>query len=148
MQKTLSHVPQGLVPLIPQLVTKDAARLLQFLETAFGAKIGGQMPGPDGKGVMHAHLFIEGLPLFVAEPFGQAAPTKANLFVYLKDVDGAVKRAEQAGAKVLAPPNDMPWGDRWALVEDPFGNQWQLAKHVEDIPPEEIMKRMARKQGA
>jgi PhnB protein len=147
MSKSSSYIPQGLVPLIPQVVTKDAATLLPFLEAAFGAKVGGQMPWPNGKGVMHAHLFIEGSPLYVAEPFGQAAPTKTNLFVYLKDVDAAVERAEKAGAKVLAPAKDMPWGDRWALVEDPFGNQWQLATHVEDVPPEEMMKRMGRMAG-
>ena len=55
-----------------------------------------------------------------------------------------VKRAEQAGAKVVAPPNDMPWGDRWGMVQDPFGNTWQVATHIEDVPPDEMKRRMSQ----
>jgi PhnB protein len=144
MSNTVPHVPTGLVPVIPQLVVKDARKLLAFLESAFGAQIRDTMPTHDGKGIMHGHLTIEGVTLFIAEPFGPAPVTTANTFVYVRDVDATVKRAVEAGAKLIAPVADMPWGDRWGMVQDAFGNTWQIATHVEDVPPDEMKRRMAQ----
>jgi uncharacterized glyoxalase superfamily protein PhnB len=135
-------VPEGLTPLIPQLVSADAEKLIAFLEKAFGARLEGSMPGPDGKSIMHAHVRIEGLPLFIAGPFGPAPATQANLFLYVADVDAAYARAVKAGAKAVVPVADMPWGDRWGMVGDPFGNMWQIATHKEDVSPEEMKRRM------
>ncbi len=148
MSKTKSHVPEGLPAVIPQLVVKDARALFDFAQRAFGAEGAHFMPGPDGKGVMHGMFRIGGAVVFVSDAGGFAQATSANLFVYLPDVDGAVAKAVQAGAKVLAPVADMFWGDRWGMIADPFGNAWQVATHVEDVSPEEMQRRaagMARK---
>jgi len=67
--------------------------------------------------------------------------TTGSLFLYVPDVDTTFKRAVGAGCKVLAPPADMFWGDRFGKLEDPFGNQWALATHKEDVPPAEIKRR-------
>lgn len=144
MAKATHHVPNGLTAITPQIVTRDARALLSFLESVFGAKTGDLLTGPDGKSIMHAHSLIDGAALFVAEPFGQAPATQSNTFLYVKDVDAAVKRAEKAGAKVMSPPNDMPWGDRWSMLVDPWGNGWQIATHIEDVPPDEMKRRMAQ----
>ena len=144
MPKATHHVPTGLVPLIPQLVVKDARKLAGFLEATFGAQVRDTMPTPDGKGIMHGFLTIEGVVVFFADPFGPAPATSSNLFVYVADVDAVVKRAVQAGATVVAPVADMPWGDRWGMVKDPFDNIWQIATHVEDVPPDEMKRRMAQ----
>lgn len=144
MPTATSHVPTGLPAVIPQLVVKDARKLLGFLEAAFGAQVRDTMPSPDGHGIMHGHLTIEGVVLFVADPFGPAPATTANTFVYVRDVDATVQRAVQAGATIVAPVADMPWGDRWGMVQDPFGNTWQIATHVEDVPPDEMKRRMAQ----
>ena len=53
----------------------------------------------------------------------------------------AFQRAVDAGCKVLMPPTDMFWGDRFGKLEDPFGNQWAMATHKEDVPPAEIKRR-------
>jgi uncharacterized glyoxalase superfamily protein PhnB len=60
----------------------------------------------------------------------------------LPDVDKVVKNLAACGGKILSPPNDMFWGDRWALVEDPAGNQWQIATHVEELTADEAKTRM------
>ncbi|MBL8613829.1 MAG: VOC family protein [Myxococcales bacterium] len=143
MTKPKSHVPEGLSPVIPQLVVSDGNALVAFVEKAFEAKLDHVMPNPNGKGVMHGMFRIGGVAVFVSDASDFAKPTSANLFVYLPDVDAAVERAKAAGAKVLAPVADMFWGDRWAMLADPWGNVWQVATHKEVLAPEEMMRRMA-----
>ncbi|MBI2017408.1 MAG: VOC family protein [Candidatus Rokubacteria bacterium] len=65
------------------------------------------------------------------------------LFLYVPDVDAACKRAVDAGAKVRMPVTDMFWGDRFGKLTDPFGHEWGLATHTEDLSPEEIGQRAA-----
>ena len=50
-------------------------------------------------------------------------------------------RAVAAGAKVKMPLADMFWGDRYGVVTDPFGHEWSIATHKEDLTPQEIQKR-------
>jgi PhnB protein len=50
-------------------------------------------------------------------------------------------RAVKAGAKIEMPLANQFWGDRYGKVRDPFGHQWGLAQHVEDVSPEEMKKR-------
>jgi PhnB protein len=143
MPKAKSHVPEGLPAVIPQLVVSDAHALVDFATKAFGAELGHFMPGPGGKGVMHGMFRIGGAVVFVSDLPGFAQPTSANLMVYVPDVDASLAQAVEAGAKVLAPVADMFWGDRWAMIADPWGTVWQIATHKEQVEPEEMMKRMA-----
>lgn len=147
MANAKSHVPEGLPPVIPQLVVKDARALVDFATKAFGAEPGHFMPGPEGKGVMHGMFRIGGAAIFVSDLPGFAQPTSANLMVYVPDVDASIANAVAAGAKVLAPVADMFWGDRWGMIADPSGTVWQVATHKEQVPPDEMMKRMAANAG-
>ena len=142
MPQSTSHVPQGLRTVTPQLVVPDAKKLVAFIEGAFGGKLMHAFPGPDGKGIMHGFVQIGDCSVFLSDAGGFAKPTSANLFLYVEDVDATFERAKKAGGKPMAPPNDMPWGDRWSMIEDPFGNVWQIATHKEDMSPEEMQKRM------
>jgi uncharacterized glyoxalase superfamily protein PhnB len=142
MPKSNRPIPEGLHSLTPQLVVKDATKLVDFLKSAFGASVMHVMPGPDGKGVMHGAARVGDSTVFFCDVPGFAKPTTANLFLYVPDVDAAFARATSAGAKPAAPVTDMFWGDRWGMVEDPFGNTWQIATHVEDVSPDEMAKRM------
>lgn len=147
MSKTTNHIPKGLRGIIPQLVVPDARRTIQFLEEAFGAQSESPpMLTPDGKSVMHAFVRIGDEAIFLCDAGTFAKPTSTNIFLYVPDVDAAYKRAVAAGAKPVMPVSDMFWGDRWGSLEDPFGNQWQLATHVEDVPPEQMMERMRAAQ--
>src|SRR5262245_13862589 len=142
MAKAKSHIPEGLPAVIPQLVVSDARALVEFAAKAFGAELQHFAPGPDGKGIMHGFMHIGGAAIFLSDTPGFAAPTQANLFVYVPDVDASFKNALAAGAKQLQPVADMFWGDRWGMVADPWGNVWQIATHKETISPEEMQARM------
>jgi len=67
--------------------------------------------------------------------------TTVGLHVYLDDVDTALARAEQAGATILQPAQDMFYGDRAGMLQDPFGHIWVLLTHQEDLEPAEIKRR-------
>lgn len=53
-----------------------------------------------------------------------------GFYLYTDDVDAVYHRAMAAGAVTIAPPADQPFGDRIAVLRDPFGNQWIAAKHI------------------
>lgn len=139
-------IPDGCNVPIPHYVVKDADAFLDFLVTAFGAEKQHTMHGPDGKTVMHAAAKLGDGIIFCAEPM-EGGTTASNTMLYFKDVDTIYQRALDAGAKSIMPVADMFWGDRWGLIEDPFGNRWQIATHKEDVAPEEYPKRMAAQFG-
>jgi uncharacterized glyoxalase superfamily protein PhnB len=145
MTKAKNHIPQGLTSVTPQLVPKNGRAMLEFLKKAFGATVGGEMVGPDGK-ITHAHALIGGSCIFISDASGFAQPTQSNVFLYVENVDAAMASAERAGAKILAPAKDMFWGDRWGMLTDHEGNHWQIATHLEDVPPEEMQRRMMAAQ--
>jgi uncharacterized glyoxalase superfamily protein PhnB len=136
------YLPPGLSPVVPQLVIAGAAKAHEFFAKAFGAEILHAMPGPKGS-IMHSAVKIGEGTFFVSDATEFAKPTTSNTYIYVKDVDAVFERAVKAGATVLAPLSNMFWGDRWGMVADPFGNQWQLGCHVEDVTPEEMGRRMA-----
>lgn len=143
MAKTTKTIPEGFHTITPQLVVAGGQKFIAFAQEAFGAELLYSMPGEGGKSVMHASLRLGDSTLFVSDKTEMSKPTQANLFVYVADVDAAFARATKAGCKVAVPVADMFWGDRWGMVEDAFGNRWQLATHVEDVSAEEMQRRMA-----
>jgi PhnB protein len=148
MAKAAKPVPEGYHTVSPYLVIRDAAKAIEFYKQAFGARERYRMPGPDGR-LMHAELEIGDSILMLSEEFpemGAPSPqtlngTTVSIFLYVPDVDAVFKKAVAAGAKELTPVADMFWGDRFGKVADPFGHQWQIATHKEDLTPEEMGKR-------
>ncbi len=59
------------------------------------------------------------------------------------DVDKMASEAAKAGAKALKPVQNQFCGDRSGSFEDPFGQVWHIATHVEEVTPEEITRRAA-----
>src|SRR5207253_794439 len=125
-------------------------KLTPDIQAALGAVETVRMPGPDGKSVMHAEMKIGDSIVMLSDEFpGMSAckspqslgGTTVGLFLYVRDVDSAFRRAADAGCKALKSPEDMFWGDRFASVLDPFGNQWSFATHKEDVPPKEMARR-------
>jgi PhnB protein len=141
-------VPEGYQTLTPYLSVDDAAAAIDFYQRAFGATERGRMDGPDGK-IAHAELAIGDSIVMLADPFPQfqAKPpkelggTSIGLFLYVENVDEVFRQAVEAGATSTMEPEDQFWGDRFGTVTDPFGHQWQIATHVEDVPPEEMEER-------
>lgn len=96
---------------------------------------------------MHAQIRIGDSVIMLGDEMGDQAKgprsiggTLVSLFIYLDNVDAAWKRAVDAGGKPLVPLADQFWGDRGGCMEDPFGHQWWLAQHTQDLTPEEIRK--------
>jgi PhnB protein len=144
-------IPDGYRTVTPYITVKGAAQAIDFYKRAFGAKEGERMMDPEGKLVMHAEIKIGDSPVMLSDEcpgMGPRSPhtlggTTASLFLYVPDVDTAFKRAVDAGAKAIMPPADMFWGDRFGKLTDPFGHEWAMATHKEDLSPEEIRKRGA-----
>ena len=61
--------------------------------------------------------------------------------IYCKDADALLARAVAAGAEMTMPVTPMFWGDKYGKVVDPFGHQWAIATHVEDVGPKALQKR-------
>jgi uncharacterized glyoxalase superfamily protein PhnB len=142
-------IPDGYHTVTPYLTVKGAAQAIDFYTRALGAKEVERMTGPDGKSIMHAEIRIGDSVVMLSDEFpqmGARSPqtlggTTGSIFLYVTDVDTAFKRALDAGAKALMPPTDMFWGDRFGKFADPFGHEWGMATHKEDLSPEEIRKR-------
>ena len=141
-------VPEGMGGPIPSLSIDGAPDALDFYERAFGARVQGRMDGPDGK-VAHALVQIGDSFVMLADAFPQAScrpPTELggttiSVFLYVEDVDAVVEQALAAGATLTMPVDDMFWGDRYGRVRDPFGHEWEIATHVEDVEPQEMERR-------
>ncbi len=147
--KRVSAIPKPYHTVTPGLSVRGAAEAIAFYKKAFGAQEKLRMPTPDGQRIMHAELKIGDSIVFVGDEvpdMGCRSPqslggSTAALHLYVRDVDAAFKRAVEAGAQVRMPVSDMFWGDRYGRVADPFGHEWGLATHKEDLKPAEIAKR-------
>ncbi len=149
-------VPAGFRTVTPHLILKGCAAALDFYKRAFGAEEGCRMPGPGGT-IMYAEFKVGDSMIMAADECEMPgvplkSPTSAGcatvtVGLYVADCDMWFGRAVKAGAKVLMPPTDMFWGDRYGMVADPFGVVWSIATHKEDVSPEEIGKRMAAQFG-
>ena len=145
-------IPDRYRRVTPALVVDGAAKALDFYVAVFGATERTRVPGP-GDTIVHAEIEIGDSVVIVedASPYtGTKAPPPGGLdgspvflFVYVEDVDAVVERAVELGATLQRPPVDQFYGDRDAYIVDPFGHGWTVATHVEDVPPQEMMRRMA-----
>jgi PhnB protein len=144
----VNPIPEGYHSLTPYLAVEDASRAIEFYKEAFGAEEVVRMPGPDGS-VAHAELQIGDSKLMLSDPFPQSnvrPPTErggptASVFMYVEDADATFEQAQEAGATVVAPLEDMFWGDRFGTLADPFGQVWSVATRKEDLSEEEIAER-------
>ena len=145
-------VPEGFEDrIVPYLMVDGAADAIDFYGRAFDAEERYRMAMPDGT-IGHAEIVIGGAVVYLADAPddmpGQAGNprklggTSVLLHRYVVDVDAVVATAEAAGATVLRAPEDQFYGDRAAVVADPWGHQWSLHTHVRDVSPEEMAEVM------
>ena len=141
-------IPEGYHSVTPYLIVDDAKSAIDFYTRAFGAEEKFRLPMGDKIG--HAEIKIGDSFVMLADEFpdmGHLGPknrggTTVSLVVYVPDVNTAFPKAIAAGAKELKPLQDQFWGDRMGTLTDPFGHQWSLATHVQDVAPEEMEQRM------
>jgi PhnB protein len=138
----------------PYLIIKGAAAAIDYYTHAFGAQEQVRMEGPGGR-IGHAELRIGNSMIMLADEhaeMGYRSPsslgtTSVSLVLYVEDVDAVFARALAAGGKAQRPVADQFYGDRMGTLEDPFGHVWTIGTHLEDVPPEEMQRRMAAAQG-
>jgi PhnB protein len=143
-KRSAKPIPDGYHTVTPYLTVPGLAKTIDFLKQAFDAEVRGIMERPGGV-IGHAEVKIGDSIIMMGEPApkGPYAPRPCNLYVYVPDVDAVYGRAIQAGGKSLGEPKDQFYGDRSGGVEDPSGNYWWIATHIEDVPEEEMTRRMA-----
>ena len=142
-------IPDGYSSVTPYLVVSGAAHALDYYKMAFDAHELMRMPGPDGK-IAHAEMQIGSSRIMLADEspqMGHKSPqtlggTPTSLMLYVTDVDDTFQRAVSGGGKLVQPVKDQFYGDRSGTLTDPFGHQWTIATHIEDVAPEEMKRRM------
>ena len=147
-EKAPQPVPDGMHTITTHLwFNGNCAETIAFYQQALGADLPTPaIPGPDGKGVMHAMIRAGDSNIMMADAWpgqweqGPENHATAGLFVYVENCDQLFERATRAGCETLAPMADMFGGDRMGKVKDPFGHCWGIATHKWDYTPEEMQK--------
>ena len=147
-----SPIPGSYRRVTPCLTVRGAEKALEFYAAAFGATERMRTPGPGGT-IAHAEIEIGDSVIIVEDEDpqrGTKAPPATGLegtpvyqFIYVEDVDATVQKAVDLGASLVRAPLDQFYGDRDGFLVDPFGHGWTVGSHVEDVSPEEMMRRMA-----
>lgn len=146
----VNPIPDGYPTLTPYLIVDDAQAAVDFYTKILGASERMRMDAPGGK-IGHSELQIgAGLVMLADEhpDIGALSPktvggTSVYLHLYVDNVDAVYASALEAGATAVQEPQDQFYGDRSAVFKDPFGHQWSVSTHVEDVPPDEMARRMA-----
>ena len=142
-------IPDGYHSVTPYLYVRGAAEAIAFYEKAFGAVEVMRLAMPGGV-IGHAEIRIGNSVVMLSDEmpeWGNKSPqtlggTSTGLMVYVPDVDALFAQAIAAGASVHKPLADQFYGDRSGSVLDPYGHNWTIATHTEDVPHEEMAARM------
>jgi PhnB protein len=122
-------------------VLPGGSKLIEFTTKVFGAKVQRSYPMPGG-GIAHAEVRFGDSLLMTGDPMGDHVIAPGTVSIYVPDVDTVYARALEAGATSKEAPANQFYGDRSARVVDPFGNNWSIAQHVEDVAEDEMKRRM------
>jgi len=134
--------------LFAYLRVKDAARAIEFYQRAFGAREKFRLAEPSGR-IGHAELDFDGATLMLSDEFPEydirgpqtIGATSFTIHLHVDDADAVIERAVALGAKLLREPQDHFYGERSGTVRDPFGHEWNIGHHLEDVSPEEMQRR-------
>ena len=147
-------IPDGYPQVIPYLCVNGAEAAIGFYARVFGARERMRMPAPGGM-IGHCEMQIGDSVIMLSDEFpemGAQSPqtvggTPVTVSVYCTDVDDVFNKAVEAGATVIRPVEDQFYGDRAGQFQDPFGHRRSVATHVEDVPAEEMERRVAEMMG-
>lgn len=135
----------------PYLVIKNAKDAIAWYQKVFGAQVVMQMDAPDGK-IMHAELKVGSAQFMLTEerPEHQALSpltlggSSTSALLYVPDTDAIVNQAVASGSRITMPVADQFWGDRSGHLIDPFGHQWFISTHKEDLTPQQMNERLQK----
>lgn len=133
--------------LVPYLMVRGASAALAFYSEAFGARERVRLTLPGGR-IAHAETELSGNLIWLADEapeLGLPGPVTlggagAMVYAYVPDVEALCARATRAGATVMRPLADQPWGDRTVTLRDPFGHVWTLASRREQMERDEAAR--------
>jgi PhnB protein len=134
-------IPEGYSTFTPYFVVEGATDFIEFLKKAFGAEEVYRFPAPGGK-LGHAEVRLGTSVLMLADTTPDYPASRTNSYLYVPDVDAIYKKALAAGGQSKREPSNQFYGDRVATVIDRWGNTWSIGTHVEDVPPDEMERRM------
>ena len=145
----VNPIPENYPRVSAALAVDGAADAIEFYGAVFGATERMRIPAPEGK-IGHAELEIGDSLIMVADEYpemGFVGPraiggTPVTISVYVTDADAAFAEAVSRGAKPLREVVDHFYGDRSGQFEDPWGHRWSVATHIEDVPPDELERRV------
>ena len=132
----------------PYLRVHDTGEAIRFYTRAFGAQELFRLTEPSGR-IGHAEIKIGPATLMLSDEYPESGirgprslgGTTFAIHLHVEDVDKAFERAVGAGAAVVRPLTDQFYGERSGTVRDPFGHEWLLGGHLEDVAPEEMQRR-------
>jgi PhnB protein len=137
MSYVVKFQPDGWHTVTPRIVARDPEKLVGFLKDVFHAQ-------GEFRAGLPAEIRIGDSVVMVSGGDGLRDLMAAFLYVYVDDTDTTYERAISANATSLEEPADMPYGDRRAMVADPWGNTWQIATHKQDLSVDEIRSRLGK----
>ena len=140
----MSYKPKGYQDVIANLTFKNSEVAVKFYETTLGAS-NVQIMKADNGWIMHGEFHLGDSVIFFNDEADFAprkaptGPTSIAMYVYVEDVDAVFKRCVDGGMTSVYEPTTMFWGDRTAVVSDPFNYTWTFSTKVADPTPEEII---------
>ena len=140
----VSPIPEGCATVMPWIISRDTAKLLDFMKQAFGAQELSRLQNEDGT-ITHAEARI-GDSIVGAFDTREGWPeTPCFLRLYVENADAVYQQALAAGAVSVTEMTSLVWGERGGRVRDPMGNIWWIQTRVEQVDQEEIARRVAEK---
>lgn len=123
--------PEGYNTINPFIITKDALKMIEFLQAVFDAKEDPNAHTMDEDGLLlHSELTIGNSRVLVADTKPGWPNTPSLLQVYVDDVEATLERAEKRDGRVVTKPTDF-YGDTFSRFIDPWGNLWWVYQHNE-----------------
>lgn len=133
--------PAGYTTVAPWIITRDTGRLLDFIATVFDGEELARVPLEDGS-IGHAEIRVGDTVLLAFDHRSGWPDIPSLLRVFVQDADATTARAVAEGARVITEPATHAFGHRTGRIRDPFGNTWWITAVIEDVAPEDVMRRL------
>jgi uncharacterized glyoxalase superfamily protein PhnB len=139
-RKGVKPIPEGMHTITPFVILKDADKFAAFVKDAFDGELTYAFRGENNE-IVHGTVRIGDSTIMIAETMKDFPATFSMFQLYVEDVDSRYNQALKAGGESLREPKDEFYGDRSSGIKDPWGNQWWIATHIEDVSDDEVKRR-------
>jgi uncharacterized glyoxalase superfamily protein PhnB len=134
--------------LFPYLRVRSAAQAIEFYTRAFGATEKFRLTEPSGR-IGHAELTFGSAVLMLSDEYPECdmvgpqpgGKLSSSIHLHVDDCDAMIRRAVELGATCTREPKNQFYGERSGVVRDPFGHEWLIGHHIEDVSTDEMQRR-------